>query len=195
MTKADRLDQLILQLRLTTLMRSGDASNTVWALFHHDGQFFIRTTDKKGSPLTFNVSGVTPESVKRYLHDHVEYPAPHLFRYLQQPQMCLGADRLAKQLLDLITKARIDTTIFKSHSLRGATATHLLLKGVPQQWVQQRGQWASSTTLDQYYNRLHQHRQWGADGGSTAQPAACLRGPLGPHWPYTPSKTHAHCVE
>ncbi len=37
----DLVDRLILQLRLTTLARSGDLASTVWALFQQDGQFFI----------------------------------------------------------------------------------------------------------------------------------------------------------
>ena len=42
------LDRLLLQLRLTTLMRSVDLSNIVCALFQQDNQFFIRTSDKNG---------------------------------------------------------------------------------------------------------------------------------------------------
>ena len=38
-------DTLILQLRLTTLMRSVDVANIVWGLFVQDENFFIRTTE------------------------------------------------------------------------------------------------------------------------------------------------------
>ena len=38
------LDRLILQLRLTTLMRSVDAANVVWAFFEQDGQHYVKTT-------------------------------------------------------------------------------------------------------------------------------------------------------
>ena len=57
-------------------------------------------------------------------------------------------------------KAGIQTDIFKAHSLRGATATHLLRQGVSMDLIQGRGQWASKQTLDQYYARLHQHQEW-----------------------------------
>ena len=54
----------------------------------------------------------------------------------------------------------IDTQVFKTHSLRGATATHLLVKGVATDLVQARGQWASNMTMDLYYSGLHQHQDW-----------------------------------
>ena len=43
--------------------------------------------------------------------------------------------------------------------LEGATATHLLSTGT-HRMVQARGSWASSQTLDMYYNRLHQKQNW-----------------------------------
>ena len=89
------LDRTILQLRLTTLMRSVDAANIVWAI-----------------------------------------------------------------LLPLMEMAGVDTDVFKAHSLRGATATQLLRKGVPHHLVQSRGAWSNSATLDVYYNRLHQSADW-----------------------------------
>ena len=59
-------------------------------------------------------------------------------------------------------QVRIKIDLFKAHSLRGATATHMLQKNVPQEWVQARGHWSSSVTLDQYYNHLHQTKEWEA---------------------------------
>ena len=56
----------------------------------------------------------------------------------------------------------IQTKHFKAHSLRGAAATHLLKNKIPQDLIQARGHWSSSVTLDKYYNRLHQTKNWEA---------------------------------
>ena len=67
---------------------------------------------------------------------------------------------MAKRLLELMRNVGVDTDVFKSHSLCGATATHLLKEGVPHHLVQSRGAWTNSATLDTYYNRLHQTKDW-----------------------------------
>jgi hypothetical protein len=154
------LDRALLQVRLTTLMRSVDAANIVWALFHQDNETFIKCTTKTGELTTFNLRGLTLETVVEYIHEHRHHPALFLFRSTVKPHQCLGAERLAKRLLDVMRTVGIDTEVFKSHSLRGATATHLLKKGVPHHLVQSRGAWTSSATLDTYYNRLHQTKDW-----------------------------------
>ena len=121
----DKLDRLLLQVRITTLMRSGDAANIVWAVFTNEGNHYIKTTNKSGQVTTFNITGQTLQSLLDYLHHHKEHPAPFLFRYTKQPENCLGSDRLANRLLQLMQKNGIDTTVYKAHSLRGATAhTH-----------------------------------------------------------------------
>ena len=50
--------------------------------------------------------------------------------------------------------------VFKSHSLRGASTTHLLRQGCEKPWVKTRGGWSSMSTLNLYYDRLHQHQDW-----------------------------------
>ena len=47
------LDRLLLQLRLTTLMRSVDVSNIVWGLFEHRNRVYIHTTNKNVTLATF----------------------------------------------------------------------------------------------------------------------------------------------
>ena len=155
------MDRLLLQLRLTTMMRSGDASNIVWALFVQDHKHYIKTTDKNGVIQTFSVTGQTLCTLLEYLTRHLNTPGLYLFRYIKQPWETLGSERLAKRLLNIMQEENIDTQVFKAHSLRGATATHLLQQGTPQSLVQARGKWASSKTLDDYYSRLHQTENWG----------------------------------
>ena len=83
-----------------------------------------------------------------------------MFRYIKDPGQCLGADRLAKRVLQKMNELGIQTEVWKAHSLRGATATHLMAQGVPQTMVQARGNWSTQATLDKYYNRLHQQQDW-----------------------------------
>ena len=144
------------------MMRSADLANVVWGLFTQDHRYFIKTTDKNGRALTFSVSGSTLDMTARYILQHKNYPALYLLRYTKEPHRCLGADRLAKRVLDVMQQCGLNTEAFKAHSMRGATASHLMEMGVPQNWVQSRGQWRTSTTLEQYYNRLHQTRDWEA---------------------------------
>ena len=54
----------------------------------------------------------------------------------------------------------VNTGTFKSHSLRGAVATHLLKQGLPMHWVQARGGWRDLSTLQEHYNRAHQDIHW-----------------------------------
>jgi hypothetical protein len=42
------LDRALLQVRLTTLMRSVDAANIVWGLFQQDSETYIKCTTKTG---------------------------------------------------------------------------------------------------------------------------------------------------
>ena len=154
------LDRTLLQVRLTTLMRSVDAANIVWALFFQDSETYIKCTTKTGELTTFNLRGQTLDTVLEYIFDHRSQPAQFLFWSTVNPHQCLGSERLAKRLLLVMQAVGIDTEVFKSHSLRGATATHLLKEGVPHHLVQSRGAWSSSATLDTYYNRLHQTKDW-----------------------------------
>ena len=87
---------------------------------------------------------------------------PHLLRYLDRPNQCLGSERIAKRFLGVLTQHGVGATIFKAHSLRGAVATFLLRSGVPKDWVQCRGGWRDVSTMNEYYNRCHLTQNWEA---------------------------------
>ena len=158
--KIPKVDQLILQLRLTTLMRSIEVANITWALYTMDDKYYIKTVNKQGQPTSFNVQGKTLSNLINYIHDHLQYPAPFLIRDTQHKHKCLGAERIAKRTLQVMQRQGINVNTFKAHSIRGATATHMLKKGVPQTLVQARGGWSTTATMDQYYSRLHQQTDW-----------------------------------
>jgi hypothetical protein len=142
-------------------MRSVDVSNIVWGLFEHRNRFYIHTT-KNGTLATFSVEGQTLQSLLVYLEKHLDYPNTTLIRYLNSPAKCMGSERIAKRVKETMTQLGIPTEAFKAHSLRGATATHLMLNGMEPQWVQSRGGWQSPETMQMYYNRIHQQQDWEA---------------------------------
>ena len=156
----DLVDRLILQLRLTTLARSGDLARTVWGLFRQDGQFFLRFTDKNAALQTASLQPQTVTTICEYLSRHLNHPGESLIRCVSDKSRPMGAQRIAKRTLEVMGRAGIDTKIFKAHSLRGATATAMMEKGVPKDHLQARGGWRSSATLDEYYARLHQGVPW-----------------------------------
>ena len=158
--KSEILDRLLIQIRLTTMMRSVDVSQVVWGVFEYQNRYFIHTTNKQGALATFSVEGVTLQTLLEYIEMHLEYPGTHLIRYLNCPSRCMGSERIAKRVKVRMQQQGIPTECFKAHSLRGATATHYLLHGMEPHWVQTRGGWSSPETMQVYYNRLHQHQSW-----------------------------------
>ena len=158
--RAVLLDCLLLQLRLLTMMRSVDCANLVWGLYVADGCYYVRTVTKTGENQLFNLDGHCLATLVQYLADHVHHPGLYLFRHLLEPSWCLSSERLAKRVLTRLGELKVDTSTYKSHSLRGAVATHLLHHQVPKPWVQERGGWKSPSTLDHFYNRLHLHQDW-----------------------------------
>ena len=163
------------------MMRSGDASNIVWALFVYENKHYIKARDKNGVIQTFSFQGQTLNTLLEYMKRHLDNPGMYLFRYIKKPWENLGSERLAKRLMNIMQEENIDTQVYKAHSLRGATATHLLQQGTPQTLVQARGKWASSKTMDDYYSRLHQTENWEkllGGHGEERQASACAVLPL-----------------
>ena len=142
------------------MMRSSDVANLMSFILTFQDIFLVRTTDKGGLERYFNVGGICLHSLCKYMVQHVQSPAPRLLRYLDQPNQCLGSERVAKRFLGVMNQHGVDTTIFKAHSLRGAVATYLLQSGVPKDWVQCRGGWRDVSTMNEYYNRCHLTQNW-----------------------------------
>ena len=130
MPTENSLDRLLLQLRLTTLMRSSDAAQIVWGVFHHDSRWFIKVTDKMSTLITFSVKSDVLDTLLVYMERFIEHPAPFLFRYVAEPSKCLQSERLAKRVKLRMAEVGIDVGVFKAHALRGATATRLLRNGM-----------------------------------------------------------------
>ena len=155
--------------------------NVVWALFTMDSRHFIKSTDKKGQPIVHKVEGQTLTTIIDYLFLHRHNPGLTMLRHQKTPHLTFTSQRIAKLTLEAMKKVGINTDHYKSHSLRGATATHLLKEGVPHALVQARGHWQTTATLDKYYARLHQIKDWTAliqgkiETTGTQQPLPCLQ--------------------
>ena len=154
------VDRLILQLRLTTLARSGDLAATVWGLFTQGGRFFVHFIDKNAALQVHSLQQNTVATVREYLARHLYMPGELLVGCVSDPFSPMSAQRIAKRTLLGMKQVGIDTSVFKAHSLRGATATHFLEKGVQRDHVRARGGWKSNQVLDEYYARIHQAVTW-----------------------------------
>ena len=63
----------------------------------------------------------------------------------------LGAERLANLLVEVLSKAGVDTTHFKGHSARGAVASALIKSGCSLTEVLERCRWSGIQTLAKHY--------------------------------------------
>ena len=160
LSKVDLTHITVTAVRLSTLMRSVDLSNTTSGLFEYDNRYYLRYVDKNGKKKTQVIAGATLKLITAYLYSTRSTPALHLIRHVNNDALCTRADRLAKFSVQVMETCGVDTTVFKAHSIRGASATYLLYLGVPKSLIQAHGFWSSSQTLDDYYARLHMLLDW-----------------------------------
>lgn len=59
---------------------------------------------------------------------------------------------LARWLKEVLSLAGIDTSVYKSHSYRGAGLSHAYQKGASIDQIVRAGNWANSSTFNMYYN-------------------------------------------
>jgi hypothetical protein len=95
-----------------------------------------------------------------YLRTLKDAPGEYTFRHAQDASRCLGAERIAKTVLEAMQTLGIDTAFFKAHALRGASASTALSNGVLPFMVQGRGGWRSAESFNQFYARAHQDISW-----------------------------------
>ena len=75
-----QVNELILQLRLTTLMRSAEVANITWALYHMECKHYTKITTKMGQLEEFSIQGQPLPTLIEYMHEYVNHPAPFLIR-------------------------------------------------------------------------------------------------------------------
>ena len=60
---------------------------------------------------------------------------------------------LARWIKDVLLLADVDTKVFKAHSLRGASSSKALLKGLTVKEVVDHGRWSLESTWQKYYHK------------------------------------------
>jgi hypothetical protein len=65
----------------------------------------------------------------------------------------LGADRVSKVLLEVLQEANIDIALYKGGSYRSASSSKALENGATVDAVMKRGNWASMSVFNRFYNR------------------------------------------
>ncbi len=76
-----------------------------------------------------------------------------LFLSYVRPHKPVSSQRIAHWIKDFLREARIDTGVFKAHSVRGASSTAALDKGASIQDVLQTADWSSDSTFRRFYYR------------------------------------------
>ena len=160
MTRDVLRDKLLVAIRCTTLARSVDVARMLPHVFVDGTRRYVRYLDKQGRNRLVTVSGRTLALLLSYLLLLCDLPQLFLFRHSTDPGKCLGSEWLAKLVLIVMDGLGIDIHQYKSHSIRGASATLMLREGASPDLTRQRGGWATPQSFEKHYNRLHQTIDW-----------------------------------
>jgi site-specific recombinase XerD len=68
-----------------------------------------------------------------------------------KPHKPISSATLGRWLKDIISRAGIDTDIFKAHSVRGAAATSSFNIGIPLQDILKLADWSTDSTFRRFY--------------------------------------------
>jgi site-specific recombinase XerD len=77
----------------------------------------------------------------------------HLFVSYDRKFAPVTSQRIAKWLVHVLNEVGVDTTKFKAHSIRSASASHLLETGSTVDEVMRRAHWKSRAVFSKYYDR------------------------------------------
>jgi hypothetical protein len=180
----ERRDTCILYLKLVTCMRSSDISSVLPHVYMHQSNAFIRTVAKGQRLRSFRINVASLFFIFRYYQACPRPVFPRLAMFeCSTGRTPLGSQRVAKGSLRLMSEAGISTSCFKSHSLRGAAATHLLQEGAQPLAVRHRGGWLiAGDSFGLHYGRAHQSIPWELYFRPSVQwflpPSSDLPGPL-----------------
>ena len=76
-----------------------------------------------------------------------------LFLSYQAPHKPVSRSTLARWIKEALHQADIDTKVFQAHSLRGASTSQALLKGLSVKEVINHGRWSLESTWQRFYHR------------------------------------------
>ena len=120
------------------------------------------TSQPKNSGLCIRFSKFTPDSnicpVKTltiYLKrtQHLLQDTTKVFLSYVKPFKPVSRDTISRWLKMVLHNAGIDTTIFKSHSIRAASCSKASSRSVPVDSIMKAAGWSSETTFQKFYNK------------------------------------------
>ena len=82
-------------------------------------------------------------------------PAPFFLLYLK-PHKPVTTQRMAHWIKDLLKEAGVNTDVFKAHSVRGASTSAALKKGVHLNDILNTADWSKESTFKRFYCRTAQ---------------------------------------
>ena len=92
------------------------------------------------------------EATKNHRHMRPDIPAPLFLSYIQ-PHKPVTSQRIAHWIKDSIKRAGVDTSTFKAHSVRGASASAAASGGLHITDVLKTADWSRESTFKQFYYR------------------------------------------
>ena len=168
-----------LSKKLATLMAIVEASRTSdlhaldlrFRVYKPEGVYFtLPSLTKKreaGAPAKQLLFGAFPEDAKLCVAhclrqyeritqemrpENIKDPRPLFLSYVK-PHKPVTSQRIAHWIKDFLSEAGVDTTIFKAHSVRGASTSAALTKGVSIQDILHTADWSSDSTFRRFYYR------------------------------------------
>lgn len=87
-----------------------------------------------------------------YRHSTPDTPQPLFISYVK-PHKPVSSQRLAHWIKDMLAGAGIDTKTFKAHSVRGASSSAALRKGVHISDILRTADWSKDSTFKRFYYR------------------------------------------
>ena len=167
-----------LSQKLAVLMALVEASRTSelraldlrFRVYKPDGvQFRLASLTKKrtpGAPPKVLFFGAFPEEerlcVMKCLHHYEKVTSEFrleggddqpLFLSYTKPHKPVTAQRIAHWIKDLLAEAGVDTKVFKAHSVRGASTSAAMAKGVSISDILQTADWSRESTFKRFYYR------------------------------------------
>lgn len=90
------------------------------------------------------------EVTAQYREKGPSMPQPLFLSYIK-PHGPVTSQRIANWLKEILKKAGVDTSMFKAHSVRGASSTAALRKGVLIEDILRTADWSTDSTFRRFY--------------------------------------------
>ena len=92
------------------------------------------------------------DKTKQFRPKRAGDPNPVFISYIK-PHKAITSQRLANWIKVIMEEAGIDITTFKAHSVRGASSTAAIEKGVMISDILQKADWSRESTFKRFYYR------------------------------------------